>query len=99
MVEPVFESLDQSGEVALELGRPLEGGHKLAIVNRAGLGSSRFMAMHVPRDELAKQLADRRLAGSALEHLPGGVVDLDAGHVVAAFRPRLGGDGMVGADR
>ena len=48
MVESVFESVDQSGEIAVQLGRPLQRGDKVAIVNRASVGLSRLMAMHVP---------------------------------------------------
>ena len=95
-VEAVFEALDQPSEVALQFRSPLESVEEFAVADRRCLGLAGLVSVDVPDHELTEHFADRGSARGALEHLPGGVVNLDARHVVAPLRPARRNDGLTG---
>ena len=93
----MFESFDQSAEVALEVSSALPRLEQFAIADLASLGFACSVVLHTTTHKLAEQFADRSLARCGLEHLPRCVVDVDTGHVVAPRRWVGGCGGLSGA--
>lgn len=93
----MFEAFDKTPEVPLEFRSSLERVEQFAIGKRVRVRLPCLVVVDVSGDELAEQSADRRLACRILEDLPGGVVDMDACHMVAPLRSRGRRGGLNGA--
>lgn len=78
-----LESIDEPAEITLQVHSTLERLQEVAVVERGGFSQPRLVAVDVMGHKLAEDLADRGMAGRGFESLPGGVVDLNASHVIA----------------